>query len=85
MRIGVKVENGQLILDNLGEFAQESLIDILWMANHLGKNGISPEYYDDEVNATTLAEIELGKPISGVKIARKIIRIWETKKLFVLL
>jgi len=79
------VENGQLILDNLGEFARESLIDILWMANHLGENGISPDYYNDEVDATTLAEIELNKPMSGVEIARKIIRIWNKGKPFVLL
>ena len=80
------MENGQLILDNLGEFAQESLVDALWMANHLGENGISPDYYDDEVNATTLSEIELGKPpMAGIKVAQEISRVWNTYKSLVLL
>jgi len=85
MKIGVKVMNDQLILDNLGEFAQKSLIDILWMANQLGRYGIFPEYYDIEVDATTLAEIDPEELIDGVKVAQKISQIWNSYKSLVLL
>ena len=85
MKIGVKVKNDLLILDNLGEFARKSLIDALWMANQLGRYGIFPEYYDTEVDATTLAEIDPEEHIDGIKVAQEISRIWNMYKSFVLL
>ena len=85
MKIGVKVMGYQLILDNLGEYAKESLIVVLWMANQLGRYGIFPEYYDTEVDATKLAEIDPEELIDGVKVAQEISRIWNMYKSLVLL
>jgi len=77
MKIGVKIQGDRLILDNLGEYARESLVHTLWMANYLGKNGISPYYYTGKVSAKTLAEIELDD-LSGAEAAQKVIRVWKT-------